>query len=168
MRIYSHLKISFLSIVSRLSLRSSVLYAWPLIVVWHGLLRKQWSWCLEISDERGNLSLQTLYRIRSLNSNSVGPLGRWLLFFLFSFLINAKLLVKIFMTRDGKNRHFLLKSFLCFWLGFSDHLSFLCSFFFPLLHFFQPFHSSISIFSSLLIYYKDRVKYEARKGRRIA
>lgn len=69
------------------------------------------------SDKPGNLYTANLYRIRSLNSKSVGSSGRQLLFFFFFLLINAKLLFKIFMTRERKIRHFLLNHFSASGLG---------------------------------------------------
>lgn len=86
------------------------------------------------SDKRGNLYPATSYRITSSDSKGVGCSERQLLFFLSSFLINAKPLVKTFMTRQREMRRFLLNHSSASGLGVLT--SFLSSaFFFPLLHF---------------------------------
>lgn len=120
------------------------------------------------SDESGNLCSATSYRIRSLNSKSVGSSGRPFLLFLFSLLIKAKPLVKIVMTRERKIRCFLSNHFSA--SGSSVLTTSLSSALFPFLVSvsFQLSHSSLSIFPSLLIASLiAHMKCEGREGREL-
>lgn len=123
-------------------------------MLWHVLLRNQRSQCHE-NQTRGNLYTVTIYRIRSLNSKSVGSSGRQPLLFFFFFFLFDKCLAPCQNIYDYRqeNQTFSFEPFLCIWVGCWLLLLFPLLFFYPFPYFFPTFFTvvSISFFSPVLV-----------------